>query len=493
MSSYISGRAAAAAFLLCGPMALAIHSQSFTTLASFDGSNGVGPLSLLQGHDGKLYGLTGAGSCTSEPTGCGTVFKITTEGTLANVFKFDGTNGQYPISLVQAPEGDFYGLTNGGGANSCARLDSAGCGTFFRMTPGGKLTTLYNFCSQPNCTDGYQPDFGLVQATGGAFFGTTDSGGAYTTGTAFQITQRGELTTLFSFCTPDNCLYGSDPNTGVIQAPDGLFYGTTNVGGSACAFEGSGGCGTVFKMTPAGALTSILSFNGPDGYEPGPLIQAPTGDLYGTTTYGGPYNCPPFTTGCGTIFKIAPGGEFTTLYTFNGTDGAWPDRGLVLGSDGAFYGTTNEGGANDTTCEAPYRCGTIFRFSIEHGLKTLHSFNGTDGSNPTAIVQDTNGDFYGGTWQGGADNDGTLFRLSTGLAPFVRTVPAFGKAGASVIILGTNLTGATGVAFNGSPAAFTVVSATLITTTVPAAATPGKVEVATPGGVLVSAPFIVTP
>jgi uncharacterized repeat protein (TIGR03803 family) len=151
---------------------------------------------------------------------------------------------------------------------------------------------------------------------------------------------------------------------------------------------------------------------------------------------------------------------------------------LVQGSDGNFYGTTSGG---------DYNQGTVFEISPSGTLTTLHSFNGTDGSSPnSALVQDTNGDFYGTTYEGGAYGYGTVFSLSTGLAPFVKTQPAYGKAGKVIKILGTDLTGATSVTFNGVPAAFKVISKSLIGATVPVGATTGSVLVTTPSGALSS-------
>ena len=127
-------------------------------------------------------------------------------------------------------------------------------------------------------------------------------------------------------------------------------------------------------------------------------------------------------------------------------------------------------------------------------LSTLHSFDLTDGANPFGgLVQDTNGTFYGTTPVGGTSTDGTVFSLAVGLGPFVETLPTSGKVAAAVTILGTNLTGTTGVSFNGTAATFTVVSSSEITTTVPSGATTGKVQVTTPGGTLSSVVFRVTP
>src|ERR1017187_7232548 len=354
------------------------------------------------------------------------------------------TDGSDPIAgLVQAANGDLYGTTYGGGPSNR--------GTIFKITPGGTLTTLYSFCSQTNCTDGVYPYAGLVQATNGDLYGTTQYGGANSYGTGFKITPGGTPATLYSFCSQSGCTDGLAPYAALVQAANGDLYGTTNGGGA-------NGYGTVFKITPGGTLTTLYSFcsqtNCTDGVEPfAGLVQAANGDFYGTAVYGGAGNS-------GTIFKITPTGTLTALHRFNGTDGAEPTGGLVQAANGDFYGTTDLGGANGSN-------GTVFKITPSGTLTTLYSFNGTDGGNPYAgLVQDTNGDFYGTTAYGGSNNDGTVFRLSVGLGPFVKPRPPFGKVGATVKILGTDLTGATSVSFDGTAAVFTVVSSSEITTTV---------------------------
>jgi uncharacterized repeat protein (TIGR03803 family) len=468
------------------------QAQTFTTLHSFDGTDGTNPYAgLVQATNGNLYGTTNAGGANS----VGTVFKITPKGTLTTLHSFDGTDGSYPYAgLVQATDGNFYGTTYIGGAN--------GQGTVFKITPSGTLTTLYSFCSQGgfNCTDGADPLAGLVLATNGDFYGTTQYGGANCIanggcGTVFSITPSGTLTTLHSFAGyPTD---GSNPQGALVQGTDGSLYGTTVQDGPNCIADG--GCGTVFKITPSGTLTTLYNFcsqggsNCTDGKYPNAgLIQGTNGDFYGTASAGGA-NCTAYG-GCGTIFKIIPSGMLTTLYNFcsqggsNCTDGAQPDAGLVQGTDGNFYGTTVSSGANND--------GTAFSITPSGStLTTLHSFDGTDGYQPYAtLVQATCGKFYGTTYAGGTNNDGTVFSLSVGLVPFVATNPTSGEVGKAVKILGTNLTGATSVTFNGTAATFTVKSKSEITTTVPTGATTGTVKVVTPRRTLSSnVPFRVRP
>ena len=196
------------------------------------------------------------------------------------------------------------------------------------------------------------------------------------------------------------------------------------------------------------------------------------------------------TIGNGTVFKITSQGMLTTLYNFDGTDGDLP-TGLVRATDGNFYGTTAAGGGR--ACSFIDGCGTVFEISASGAFRTLYIFHRSH-SPPAPPIQDTRGDFYGTTVGGGSYGDGTIFGLSIGLSPFVKTNPASGTIGAVVYILGTNLVGATSVTFNGTVAAFTVVSASVITTTLPSGATTGTLQVVTPGGTLSSnVPFRVLP
>jgi len=483
------GKRAYAVFVLCATTAMALPAQTFTTLFSFDGADGSIPNGLVQATNGDVYGTTGGGGANN----AGTVFKIIPGGTLTTLYSFcsqsgcsDGVNPQ--AGLVQATNGDLYGTTYTGGANPGPY--GFGYGTVFKITPSGTLTTLYSFCSQSGCPDGVNPQAGLVQATNGDLYGTTVGGGANAIygGTVFKITPSGALTTLYSFCSQTNCTDGDYPYSGLVQATNGDFYGATYSGG---AHEG----GTIFKITPSGALTTLYSFcsqtNCTDGDKPyAGLVQATNGGFYGTTEFGGAHSD-------GTIFAMTPSGTLTRLYNFcsqNGcTDGANPTAGLIQANNGDLYGTTQGDGANGTG-------GTVFKITPGGTLTTLYSFcsqtNCTDGDNPySGLVQATNGDLYGTTFYGGAHGgDGTIYRLSVGLGPFVETQPRSGNVGAAVNILGTDLTGATSVSFDGTAAVFTVVGHSLITTTVPAGASSGEVQVVTPGGTLSSnVPFLVVP
>lgn len=443
--------------------------------------------------------------------------------TLETLASFNNTNGAKPYGpLVQGLDGKFYGTTSEGGGNGSI-CQGAGCGTLFNITPQGALKTLHLFCSEPKCSDGFSPLAGLLLTAGGDLYGTTaESGDAYLTGTVFDWTAGGSLVTLQNFLNEeaefpnaltrgtDGDLYGTaawygttlgaggifklnssgalttvhqfqvtdgaHPLAPLLLASDGNFYGTTSGQCGRC------GDGTIFKLSPDGTLVTLHTFKGSDGSNPeAGLVEGRDGDLYGTTVNGGSYaNCTYVEIGCGTVFQITRTGTFTSLHSFDGKDGANPYGGLVLGTDGNFYGTT----ANYT--EVGGGSGTIFKITPDGTLTTLHAFQGTDGQFPFAgLMQATDGNFYGTTLMGGR-GFGTVFKLSVGLGPFVTTVPAFAAVGSSVAILGTNLTGATKVTFDGVEATFTVESATEITATVPSGAKTGIVEVTLPGGTLKS-------
>jgi uncharacterized repeat protein (TIGR03803 family) len=461
------------------------------------------------------------------------------------------TNGSTPVApLMQGSDGNFYGTTGGGGAN--------GSGTIFRLKPSGELTLLYNFCSQnPRCVDGAHPAAGLVEDAAGDFYGTTLTGGGSsdTWGTVFKFGADGSLTTLHSFTLGDGAYPG-----GLVQGSDGDFYGITYQGGvNTGCFDGTLlGCGTIFKLTPAGVFTTLYNFcsqtNCADGANPvGQLVQGTDGNFYGAAARGGSNNADCLF-GCGTVFKFDPTGALTTLYSFcpqsGCTDGVGPEAGLVLGTDGNFYGTTFD--------SDPSGAGTIFQITSSGELAILHRFCPqvqvpcVDGGGPAAaLVQGRDGSFYGTTTTGGAHAGGSVFKIepsgvyttvfsfcsrgtwphcvdqtpesgvvqgtdgyfygtTSGYNNIARCLPSCGTlfrfgidvalkptsaiVGRKVTITGLNLTGATAVSFDGVAAAFTVVSGTQITTNVPAGALTGPVRVTTPGGTLTSnTNFLVPP
>jgi uncharacterized repeat protein (TIGR03803 family) len=448
--------------------------QTYTVKGNFTATTkGTSLASLVEGTDGNFYVTTTFAGTHKE----GSILKITPDGTISVLYSFcslaNCADGEYPFAgLTLGNDGNLYGVTAYGGAGSCPSQKN-GCGTIFKITSAGKLTTLHSFSS----TDGRDPQGPLFLAANGSFYGMTVLGGANDSGTVFKTTPTGSLTTLYSFCSLANCADGLWPINGLTQGKDGNFYGTT--GGS----DTYGG--TVFKMTATGTLTTLFTFCNDtefyctDGAYPSGLIQAGNGSFYGTTYTGGPI-------GAGTVFRITSQGALTVLHTFQntGTDGMEPRDSLTLGTDGNLYGTTQNGGLTGV--------GTLFEITPNGKFTTLYSLycepdycidgSTVDGS----LVQGTDGTFYGTADEEGVTGYGTFFNLITGLQPFVKTLPTRGTANSAVTIVGSYLTGATSVGFNGTAAQFTVISDSEIKTKVPTGATTGKLTVVTPTGTFTS-------
>ena len=340
--------------------------------------------------------------------------------------------------LLQAGDGNFYGTTALGG--------DSGDGTVFMITPTGAATVLHSFTGAP--ADGSGPTTSrLIQGADGNFYGTTGGGGANDFGAVYKLTPEGTVTILFSFA--GGPADGKYTLAGLVQGTDGNFYGTTFDGGAnnrgvvfrltptgvetvlysfgaagsgdaiglaTALIEGSDGNfygtsldggasnqGTVFSITPAGVETVLHSFGkSGDGIQPlGRLTLGSDGALYGTTTDGGAH-------GHGMVFRLTPEGVETILYSFTGAprDGSFPEAGLLQGQDGNFYGTTGFGGANNL--------GTVFKLTPGGVETVLHSFAGApgDGSQPEGtLVEGSDGNLYGTTYQGGANNVGAFFRI----------------------------------------------------------------------------------
>jgi len=313
------------------------------------------------------------------------------------LYSFTGGNdGIYPQgTLLRDSAGNFYGTTYQGGMQG-----ANGYGTVFKLAPDGTETVLHSFAGKPG--DGANPNAGFIEDSAGNLYSTTINDGAYTGGTVFEIAADGTESLLYSFCAVDYpyCSDGVNPYAGLIEDSAGNFYGTTSAGGGSenCSF----GCGTVFKLAPNGTETVLYSFKGEsDGAVPyGGVIADRKGNLYGTTYKGGANNY-------GTVFKLAPNGTETVLYSFcaqaNCTDGSYPDAGLIM-KDKNLYGTTYYGGAG---------YGTVFEVAPNGTETVLHSFGGGDGANPAdGLLKDGAGNFYGSTVAGGTEGYGTVFQLA---------------------------------------------------------------------------------
>jgi len=315
--------------------------------------------------------------------------------------------------LVLAGDGNYYGTSSDGG--------KSGFGTVFRVTPAGVRTTVVDFTGITGSRPGSAPVTGLTLAADGSLFGTTSSGGTDDFGTLFKVTTGGVFTPLVSFTGISGVAKGSAPSGEMLLHSDGNFYGTTS-GGGASEF------GTIFKLTPAGVLTTLAQFTGTGGSVRGAnpvgrLATNASGVLFGVAQSGGASNF-------GTAFKITTTGTYTLLTQFTGTGGntrgTAPIGPLVLGADSNFYGVTESGGLNDL--------GTFFRITQAGGHARLYDFDGLNGSFPgTGLMLGSDGLFYGSTASDGTSNAGLIFNITT--------------AGSIGVI--THLTGADGAAKGG--------------------------------------------
>jgi uncharacterized repeat protein (TIGR03803 family) len=314
-----------------------------TALYAFKGgSDGSTPMaSLLMDAAGNLYGVTeqGGGSGCSFNLGCGTVFKLSPNGSETMLHAFTGgSDGATPLgTLIMDKAGNLYGTADQGGAGGC---NGYGCGVAFKISPAGTETVLHTFGQKAD--DGASPTAGLIADKKGNLFGTTSVGGANCNpggcGTVFELTLSGKEKVLYSFTGGND---GAIAGGGLVFDTKGNLYGTTEFGGGTGCDDS--GCGAVFKLTSDGVITVLHDFNGSDGQAPQmTLILDKSGDLYGTT-YGGGGGC-----GCGTVFEIAPDGTDTVLYAFTGmNDGAGPYGALLLEGKSTLYGTASVGGSGD--------------------------------------------------------------------------------------------------------------------------------------------------
>jgi uncharacterized repeat protein (TIGR03803 family) len=430
--------------------------------------------------------------------------------TVSTIYQFSsGANPNDPAGVMaQGQDGDFYGVTQSG--NGCCQ------GIIYKISSAGAITSLYSMVQSDGTTCS-----GLTLGTDGNFYGTCQNGGANNYGTLFKVTSAGVLTVLHNFAAQGSTSDGCIPYAPPIQATNGDFYGTT-------AFCGADNYGTVYKLTLAGAYTMLYSFQGPpnDTVLPYGLIEGTDGDLWGVGNG--------WIISGGGIFKITLAGKESLVYTFEAnsdgeyTDGKYPSANLIQGSNGAFYGTTEEGGtANE---------GTIFQLTAGGTETVLYSFpNQTDGAYPTLpltqgpngllfgaatdcagggcsqaglfdittkgvyenlylyplvcsncgqpeapLLLSTNGTFYSTTEQGGI-GVGSFYSLSNGYSPFISLVNVTsGAEGARVGILGQGFSSKSVVEFGGTKATTTkLTGTTYILAQVPTGALTGDVTVTT--------------
>ncbi len=398
------------------------HAQlTLTVLHSFTGGlDGQQPqAALVQASDGLLYGTTYMGGSNN----AGTIFRVSPDGSgntsiyhfPKNPFNPGGLSD--PSGLIEGTDGALYGASGGGGT---------GLGSVFRINKDGTgFTTLHTFSLGQG--GGYQPSAALVLARDGKLYGTTMFGGLYAMGTVFTMRTDGSgFVQLYSFGGAGD---PQQPMAPLVQGVDGYLYGPTPVGG-ASAVGGASGFGTVFKISTNGSETVLHSFlpSGGDGqYAYGGLVQGKDGTLYGVTQQGGSASSGG-STGLGTVFKLMPDGSgYTILHNFDptvGGDGNYPWPGLVIGNDGALYGTTERGGSNDV--------GVVFKLRPDGSDYTiLYTFGSTPGggSNPRApLVRASDGGLFGTAPLGGSANCGTLFRLAPSPATISLSKAATGQS-----------------------------------------------------------------
>jgi uncharacterized repeat protein (TIGR03803 family) len=375
------------------------NTLSASTLVSFNGTNGKEPYAnAALDSSGNVFGTTEAGGANGD----GAVFEIAYgSGAVTTLASFNGTNGKYPYAgAVLDSSGDLFGTTNNGGAKSD--------GEVFEVAHGSSIiTVLASF----NGANGNGPRSNVVLDSSGDLFGTAHDGGNLTlnnglgVGTVFEIGHgSGVITTLASF----NITNGQDPLCAVILDSSGDLFGTTEQGGA-------NGDGAVYEIAQgSGVITALASFNGSNGEYPyHGLVLDSSGDLLGTTHDGGNLTLNGGS-GAGTVFEISRGsGAITTLASFNGANGQWPDAGVVLDSSGDLYGTTFEGG--NLALNGGIGDGTVFEIAQGSGaITTLVSFDGADGQGPEGGLDlYSSGSFLGTTYSGGANGDGIVYELTS--------------------------------------------------------------------------------
>jgi uncharacterized repeat protein (TIGR03803 family) len=350
-----------------------LPAQTFSVLHAFHTSDGLYAAGgqLVLDAEGNIYGIAGGGKgiCfTNSP--CGAVFKMNKSGKLLGFHSFDGPDGNGPAGgLLRDAGGNGFGVTEEGGVDTKACSDNVSriCGVVYKVSPTGKETVLHKFTNTP---DGWSPESLLVEDSAGNLYGTTLWGGANVAyGIVFKLDQAGNETILYNFTGQAD---GGNPYAGVILDSSGNLYGTTGYGGNT-------GCGS----------------------QPGQ--------------------------GCGAVYKLSPSGQETVLYAFGwGTDGAFPSSGLIQDSAGNLYGEAGKGGNEQVyDCDGYEGCGVVYELSPNGkggwSDTVLYAFNYTDGFEPGGgLVRDAAGNLYGVTIEGGENGFncnsttcGIVFKLDT--------------------------------------------------------------------------------
>ena len=373
--------------LLGGVSALARAQAPYSVLHSFNPTpQGSHPnAALVQGSDGDFYGVTEGGGAF----GTGTIFRMTPDGIVTTLHVFESeTEGRLSSALVQATDGNFYGTTTYGGAFLA--------GTIFRVSPAGAFTVLHVFSGGE---DGGGTSAPLVQHSNGMLYGTTPQGGQFSNGVAFRISLDGVMTILHAFAggTTD----GRGPGR-LITGADGNLYGTTVYGGGGTNPIGHG---TAFRMTPAGEITILHSFRGglQDASIPLSMVAAADGNFYGVSAHGGASCDYDLACGPGTAFRMAPDGTVTVLHVWSTSELGGQPSGLVAATDGNLYGTFSYPSAV---------AGAVFRLELTGAVSFFYTLRDeTEGKSLSDLVQGSDGTFYGTARSGGIDDRGTIFNV----------------------------------------------------------------------------------
>ncbi len=369
------------------------------------GTDGIAPFgSLITDGSGHLYGTTvggGSGTGCQGGQGCGTVFRLAPNGTESVLYAFaGGTDGAFPRGSLITDSVGNFYGTTSAGGSTDE-------GTIFKLTPNGTENVLYTFTGE---SDGGEPEDSLTKAGNANFYGATAVGGNMADcggqgcGTVFELDSTGHESVLYAFTGGSD---GGGPSGGLIRDKNGNLYGETGGGGINCG-DAPSGCGVVFKLAPDGTETVLYTFQGgSDGELPrGSLLMDNAGNLYGTTLGGGGAPC-----NCGTVYRLAPSGTETVLHAFQAhSDGGLPEAGLIADKAGNLYGTTYAGGS--TNCKGA-GCGIVFKVAPDGTETVLFAFSARHGRNPTAaLLKGKNGLLYGTASAGGKNNDGVVFSVT---------------------------------------------------------------------------------
>ena len=379
------------------------NAQTFKVLYAFSFSDGSSPNGdLIRDTAGNLYGTTQFGGTSNR----GLIYKLNANGKQTILYTFTGgSDGGIPIGrLLRDPQGNLYGITSLGGDPACS------CGTVFKLTTNGSLKVLHSFKGGKDGVQNQgQPELGLVMIKGN-FYGSASFGGVIGCdgdlgcGLIFKVTPSGKETVLYRFTGKADGAFPQD----LITDKAGNLYGET--GGSYV----QGNAGTVFKMNTSGKLTTLYTFpGGTVGVSPRwRLTRNANGVMYGVTQFGGKAPCPIASIGCGVAFKLDAAEKETVLHTFGkqSKDGQEPS-GAPLDVAGSLYGMTFYGGIVNSTCT--FGCGTIYRVGSGK-YSVLYRFTGAaDGWNPTGgLTADAAGNLYGTASNGGSGGNGVVFKIA---------------------------------------------------------------------------------